>query len=216
MKLRKTVWIFAIILCAAALIGAVSYGASRGSLGFLSGQFREKAQNSDLTQVAATYNNHEILLSVVRYQQEMNILRTEEDAKDWDTDREAIDRIVESIILLEEAERRGLTATEEEIESMVETARKAYEIPAGKEFLEEYCAGAGITIKEYYDLLRKEAPSVIARQKLRDDVGRAYCEEHGLKFTKVNPPADMLDAVDAYIRDLFSSQKQHIIYHIEG
>lgn len=218
MSKKKFLLIFAVILCIGVIAGAISYGTSQGSIGHLAGQYLQQmtSQNhpGEQSSVAATYKDHTITIATVRYQQNMNILRTEEEASRWDTDREAIDQIIEDIILLEEAERLGLSATKEEIAAMVQSSRDSYELPAGKAFLDDYCAGANITIEEYFMLLEEQAPSVIARQKLKDAVGKEYCETHGLEFTKINPPAEMLDAVNNYINTLFESQREHIVYYV--
>ena len=118
-------------------------------------------------------------------------------------------------MLVEEAEKLGLSATNSEIEEMVNAAKLSYEIPEGKELLDQYCKGAEISIEEYYEILRAQAPSTIARQKLKDYIGKEYCIKNGIKFTKVNPSPDMVEAVDQYIQKLFDSNKKHITYYID-
>ena len=52
--------------------------------------------------------------------------------------------------------------------------------------------------------------------KLLDAVGKQYCDEHGLTFTKVNPPQEMLDARDAYVAQLFAQAEGDITYYKTG
>lgn len=149
--------------------------------------------------VLAEWADHEILQSYVEnYKTTLGASGVTEFPSDYEITVE----LVENTILLDEAERLGLTATEEEIESMIQSSEEAYELPAGKEFLDSYCAAVGITVEEYFTLLREQLPKTIARQKLKDHIGRTYCEENGLEFTKMNPPQAMLDAVDQYIAEL--------------
>ena len=163
----------------------------------------------------AKYDGIPITATSVEYNKNMNIMHDEESAADRDTDYEIINKIVESMILLEEAQRLGLSATEAEIEGMVSSAIKAYSLPQGKEMIDPFLEGAGITFEEYIVLLEEQAPRVIARQKLLDMVGRQYCEANGLEFTKLNPPEAMVAAQEDYVAKLFEKNKHKIEYFIE-
>ena len=88
--------------------------------------------------------------------------------------------------------------------------------PEGKEMMDQYCEEVNLTIDEYFKYLGEQAPRTIARQKLLDAVGKEYCEEHGLTFTKVNPPKEMIDARDAYVAELFAQAQGNIIYYTTG
>lgn len=81
--------------------------------------------------------------------------------------------------------------------------------------MDQYCEGANITIEEYFDLLEEQAPRVIARQKLLDAVGKKYCEENDLTFTKVNPPAEMVEARDVYVDELLTKAAGEITYYTD-
>lgn len=56
----------------------------------------------------------------------MNIFRSEEAAKEYDTDIQIANRIIESMLILEEAERLGFAATDAEIEEMVANTTGVY------------------------------------------------------------------------------------------
>ena len=176
-----------------------------------------KPQNDKISDPAiiASYNGYDITANMVEYQREMNLYRSEEAAKEYDTDMEIANRIIESVILLEEAERLGIAATDAEIEEMVDNAVRAYSTPEGKKTIDVYCQDFGITADQYFDLLREQASRTIARQKLQDAVGKQYCDENGLIFTKVNPPEEMRRAQDAYIKELLEKHKKDIVYYID-
>ena len=53
---------------------------------------------------------------------------------------------------------------------------------------------------------------MILRQKLRNELGREYCAEHGLEFTKVNPPEDMQRYVENYLEGLLDTYRADITY----
>lgn len=77
----------------------------------------------------------------------------------------------------------------------------------------EPVSGSSISIQEYFDLVRKQLPETITRQKLKDEYGRLYCQEHGIEFTKVNQPQAMKDYVDQRLDDLFEEHRSEIVYH---
>ncbi len=112
--------------------------------------------------------------------------------------------------------RLGYAATQSEVDALVENSKQAYATPEGKEMMDQYCEEVNLTIDEYFKYLGEKAPRTIARQKLLDAVGKEYCEDHGLNFTKVNPPKEMIDARDAYVAELFAQAQGDIIYYTTG
>lgn len=129
------------------------------------------------------------------------------------TEREILTEFLQNMVLLEEAQRLGYAATQDEIDAMVEGAKQAYALPEGKALLEQYCEAAGMTMDEYFAELEAQAPRTIARQKLLDAVGEEFCEENGLTFTKVNPPPELMQAKKDYVADLFAQAQDEIIYY---
>lgn len=222
MRKKAVVACIIILVCVFCVGSVIVYAtASEGSNDFfLAGLFFKSSQNKESAginsnvRIVAKYNGTAITADTVEYQKNMNILRDNESTDQNDTDLEIINNIIKSMILLEEAERRGLTATEAEVEALLQNARDAYATPEGKEILDSFCDGAGITIDEYFTIYRDQLPKTIARQKLRDEIGRQYCQEHGLEFTKVNPPAEMVAAQEAFIENLFEQNKDKIEYFL--
>lgn len=131
------------------------------------------------------------------------------------TTQETLTEILQNMILYAEAERLGYSATQSEIESMVENAKLAYSIPKGKEMIDQFCQGANITVDQYFEYIEEQAPRTIARQKLLNAVGMEFCEKNGLTFTKVNPPEEMLKAREDYIAELFAQAEDEITYYTD-
>lgn len=131
------------------------------------------------------------------------------------SDQELLRQLVENLVLEEEAKRRGLAATQDEIDDMVQSVKDSYELPDGKEILDNYCKNAGITIEEYFDRIREVSPSILARRKLETALGEEYCQEHGLEYTTVNPPKELTEAVEQAIEELAQAQADEIHYYLE-
>ena len=187
---------FFLLLSLAAGCGGMEMGA----------QYGEAHEDSDSSQVLVSYKGESITQSMIDDKKALGDSRS---------DGEIMTQILIGMLLLEEAERRGLAATEAEIQEMVDMAKEAYTIPEGKELLDDYCTGAGITLEEYYELLRSQAPTIIAKQKLMDAIGQEYCQEKGIPFTKVNQPPEVQEAVDDYIAQLLETHQDEVEYFID-
>ena len=128
-------------------------------------------------------------------------------------DRDAVDQLLVNLIMLDEAERLGLSVTQAEVDAEFAAQKKNYEeFPEVRAYIDEYCKSAGITLEEYYAAIQEQLPRVILRQKLRNELGREYCAEHGLEFTKVNPPEDMQRYVENYLDGLLDTYRADITY----
>ena len=220
---KKIIYVLAIICICVVVIGVFTIFASasegQSPLYFL-GQFFKSANdeikgpNSSIV-VVAKYNGTDITSTDVNYQRNANVMRSESDAAKNKTDLDIINNIIKNLILLEEAEQRGLSATESEIEELMQNAKLGYSMPEGKKIIDDFCKGAGISYEEYLEIYRNQLPRTIARQKLIDVVGKQFCEANGLVFTKVNPPKEMVAAQELYIQELFEKNKDKIEYYIE-
>ena len=109
---------------------------------------------------------------------------------------------------VKEAEKRGLTATKEEIAQFLAGQKRAYEESTEvKASLDEYCAGAGMTIEEYWALLEQYAPETVTRQKLKGEILESYRAEH--------PDAseeDVSAAWNAYEQALLDQHRSEIVW----
>lgn len=217
MKMKPRYLVIFLCLCGIFLInvGAVQ----NVSLESLMGQYfkeamsqeSERAAVSDASLPLAEYHGEKVYQREVEYYNKINNLS----AVESQTTEETLAEIMQNIVLYDEATKLGYAATQEEIDAMVANSRNAYETPEGKKMMDQYCEGANITIEEYFDLLEEQAPRVIARQKLLDAVGKKYCEENDLTFTKVNPPAEMVEARDVYVYELLTKAAGEITYYTD-
>lgn len=133
------------------------------------------------------------------------------------SDKEAADQLLLNLIMLDEAKRRGLSVTQEQVDAEFEGQKKNYEsYPEVQQYIDDYCAQAGITLDAYYDAVRDQLPRTMLRQLLRDELGREYCQTHGLEFTKVNPPEEMTKYVQTYLDGLLDTYRKDITYYIDA
>ena len=71
----------------------------------------------------------------------------------------------------------------------------------------------GITTEQYFDMVAEQLPRRMLRQRLRDTLGQEYCAQHGLEFTKVNPPEQMTKYVEQYLDNLLEAHRSEIKYY---
>ena len=163
--------------------------------------------------VLATYKDTEITRSLVDYQkQTMQQLNGGAEV----SDKEAVDELLINNIMLDEAETRGLSVSQEEIDAMLQSQHDNYEnYEEIRAIIDDYCKEQNLTTEQYFAVLEEQVPRSILRQKLRDALGQEYCAEHGLEFTKVNPPQEMTDYVNAYLDGLLDSYSAYIKYNID-
>ena len=164
--------------------------------------------------VLAVYKDQTVLRSVVDYQKQTQAALAGVDPATL-SDREVVDYLLKNALLLEEAEARGLTPTQEEIEQYLqETVYTAYALPEGKEQIDTYCASAGISLEEYVADLREQAPRFLARAKLKEAVMEEYCQAHGLPYDPMTPPQEAQAAVEAYQDQLLADHQGEITYYL--
>ena len=116
--------------------------------------------------------------------------------------------------MLDEAERLGLSVTQEEVDAELAGQRKNYdEYDEVRKYVDDYCTEMGITTEQYFDTVAEQLPRRMLRQRLCDTLGQEYCRQHGLEFTKVNPPEQMTEYVDQYLNDLLEAHRSEIKYY---
>lgn len=206
----KVTLLLSLVLLFACVIGA--YAVLKDDSIFELGKNDKEAMDNDSDTVVATYNGYEITQAMIDSERKTYAINGEVRQNDSLSDRKAVENIIRNIMIVEKAEELGLAATNDEIEEMVSAVKESYDIPEGKEIIDAYCAGAEISVETYFGIVEERAPRIIARQKLRDYVGQQYCIEHGIEFTKVNPPAEVLAAEQDYIEDLFAARAAYIDY----
>ncbi len=127
------------------------------------------------------------------------------------TEREAVDDILLGMILLEEAERQGITVTEEEIEDYMAYHRSVYEeYPEAKGLIDDFCAGAEMTLEEYWARLRQQSRDYLTRSKLRDAIADGTIPVDGGEGVQSVPGSQ--GAYERYCRQVLRDHQSDIIY----
>lgn len=158
--------------------------------------------------VAAVYNGQKIMMSSVEQQKET--------AGEQRSNREIVDNIIKNMIMAEEAAKRGLTATKEEIDEFLDsTVYASYKILEGKQEIDEYCASAGLTFEEYVETVREQAPRIIEKAKLERAVAQEYCQKHNIELDELNPPQEVRDAIEDFCTDLLEAHRDDITYYVK-
>lgn len=178
--------------------------------GLFSGCAEKEAAVQEADPVAATYGETQIRQSLVDYEkqnlQAMNGNQTV-------TDREAAEQLLLHLAMLDEAEQLGLSVTQEEVDAAFAVQKQNYETnDEVRQYIDDWCEQTGVTLDDYFRAVQEQLSRVMLRQKLRDALGEAYCKEHGLTFTKVNPPAEMESYVQDYLDGLLQKYSSKITY----
>lgn len=207
MKKRRHILMIAVVLCLLATALAGAYWNAQQEADSL------PSSAVDASLPLAEFQGEKVYRSDVENQmRSFSALGTENQK----TEKEMLMEILQNMVLYQEAIRLGYAATQSEIDALVTNNKQTYDIPEGKAMIDQYCANADITVDEYFAYLEAQVPRTIARQKLLDAVGKQYCDQHGLTFTKVNPPKEMADAQDAYVTELFAQAQREIIYYTDN
>ena len=195
MKSRNACLLLLALVCAVSLLGSSA---------------AKTEPEADTDPVVARYRDTEIRQSLVDYEKKnQSALSGGKEVRE----RDAVDQLLLNRIMLDEAERLGLSVTQEEVDAEFAAQKKNYEdFPEVRTYIDAYCKTAGITLEEYYAAIQEQLPRVILRQKLRNELGQEYCAEHRLEFTKVNPPEDMQRYVENYLEGLLDTYRADITY----
>lgn len=218
MNKKSIITISAIVLLLVTVITTVAFGNdSLSSMG--KSLFNAKSGKSS-DEVIAEYKGEVITRGEVEYQHNLSTLSTSN--KDLDSrnesDLDIAKRLISGLILLEEAERKGLSATEDEVSEMVSDIKKNYyNIPEITEQVDEYCKSAGITVDEYFTVVEEQAPSMLSRQKLKNNFADEYYKTHTLEDGSFPPDIreKMEKAYEEYRNDLLNENKESIIYYTD-
>ena len=191
--------------CAASLLLAASVLA-----GLLTGCAEKTAVQED-DPIIASYGETEIRQSLVDYEKKnLQALNGTTDV----SSREATEQLLFNLAMLDEAEQLGLRVTQEEADAAFAAQKQNYETSDEvRQYVDDWCKQTGVTLEDYFSAVQEQLPRVILRQKLRNALGEAYCEAHGLSFTKVNPPAEMEAYVQNYLDSLLDKYCAKITYY---
>lgn len=199
------------LLLIACVICATCFYAAANDWSFFESLGSQSRVSSDST-VLAEYNGLKVTQAMVDRQQSYG-----SNPGIGDTSSKAIvERILTGQMLLEEAESKGLAATEAEIEEHVATLKKGYsDYPEVKKQVDEYCDGAGLSIDEYWAQVREQAYGTISRSKLKADFEKEYCDSVGYTgSTETQEYADMIEkAFDEHRSELLKAHESEVRYY---
>ena len=130
--------------------------------------------------VVASYKDTQIHESLVAYEKQNQINVTGDKTV---SDADALDQILLNLIMLDEAEQRGLSVTQEEVDAELAGQRKNYEeYEEVRSYIDDYCTKMGITTEQYFDTVAEQLPAV---QILLDVFGHLLRRVHLCKFQPV-------------------------------
>lgn len=165
--------------------------------------------------VAAVYGDTEITWENIEMTKDLMMFYGQS-GDQLPTNRELVEERVRDIITEEEALRRGLTVTQEEIDDFIQGQKDTHEIPEVKEAMEEYFTAFGLTEEEYFRILEEGAPSMLLKGKLSTELKKEFCQQNGLEYTEGSTPMGMLEYVDDYLDQLFEANKHKIVYYLDA
>lgn len=177
MSKKRVVLLVAVI---AAIIGLLVYAAANDAsiLRQYGISIREQKDKSDDTKVVASFREYDFTEKDINVRLAMN-RATGGEMAEKDTTEEVVEQLVIGKLMLDEAEKMGLTATEEEVERELSNLKEGYNsTPEAKEMIDEYCAGAGITLEEYWAEIEQSMPDLVSRGKLQNAMYEAFLAEH--------------------------------------
>lgn len=180
------------------------------------GQAIRSASNGEQEDLAAVYKEHVITMRMVEDQRGTLAASFPEREDTILTDREITDKILKKIMMQEEAQNRGLSVTEEDIEAFLDsTVYASYETEEGRAIVDGYCEGAGLTFDEYVVSVREAAPSIILKAKLERSIAEGYCKENALVFDERNPSQEIRAMIQEEESSIFEAHKDEIRYYVE-
>lgn len=124
--------------------------------------------------------------------------------------KEVVDRVLRSLILLDEAEQAGLTATDEQVNAAIAEQKSiAEEYPEIREQLEEYWEAAGMTEETYWTLLQQSFYEELTIANLQAILMTEY-EEAGMTEEEAKA------AYEAYKNGLIETHQDQITYYLDA
>lgn len=195
---------------------AISFGDGASlleSLGIIS-----KTHNDDT--VVAEYNGFKVTQAMIDTQRSAaglagDDVQSDANMKD-DSDKAIIDRIITGQMLTDEAEARGVAATQEEMDENLATLKGAYEqYDDVKKMIDDYCKGAGISIDEYWKQVYDQSYGRISRTNLKIALCKEYCSELGYTgdYEDKMQTEEFENRYNKYKSSLLSSHSADIQYY---
>lgn len=150
---------------------------------------------------------------MVTYWQEVEVMTYSADGTihtEKPSKKEVVDRVLRSLILLDEAEQAGLTATDEQVNAAIAEQKSiAEEYPEIREQLEEYWEAAGMTEETYWTLLQQSFYEELTIANLQAILMTEY-EEAGMTEEEAKA------AYEAYKNGLIETHQDQITYYLDA
>ena len=203
MRKKILLSIVLIVIIVVIAVGAVDSGVMN-KLEHL-GRMVPEVLNSD--DVLATYKERNVTAGMVTYWQEVEVMTYSADGTihtEKPSKKEVVDRVLRSLILLDEAEQAGLTATDEQVNAAI-----AEEYPEIREQLEEYWEAAGMTEETYWTLLQQSFYEELTIANLQAILMTEY-EEAGMTEEEAKA------AYEAYKNGLIETHQDQITYYLDA
>lgn len=198
-----------IVIIVVIAVGAVDSGVMN-KLEHL-GRMVPEVLNSD--DVLATYKERNVTAGMVTYWQEVEVMTYSADGTihtEKPSKKEVVDRVLRSLILLDEAEQAGLTATDEQVNAAIAEQKSiAEEYPEIREQLEEYWEAAGMTEETYWTLLQQLFYEELTIANLQAILMTEY-EEAGMTEEEAKA------AYEAYKNGLIETHQDQITYYLDA
>ena len=209
MRKKILLSIVLIVIITVIAVGAVDSGVMN-KLEHL-GRMVPEVLNSD--DVLATYKERNVTAGMVTYWQEVEVMTYSADGTihtEKPTKKEVVDRVLRSLILLDEAEQAGLTATDEQVNAAIAEQKSiAEEYPEIREQLEEYWEAAGMTEETYWTLLQQSFYEELTIANLQAILMTEY-EEAGVTEEEAKA------AYEAYKNGLIETHQDQITYYLDA
>lgn len=217
MKKRFAIILGSILVVAMIVsVCAISFGDGASlleSLGIIS-----KTHNDDT--VVAEYNGFKVTQAMIDTQRSAAGLAGDDVQSDANmkdaSDKAIIDRIITGQMLTDEAEARGVAATQEEMDENLATLKGAYEqYDDVKKMIDDYCKGAGISIDEYWKQVYDQSYGRISRTNLKIALCKEYCSELGYTgdYEDKMQTEEFENRYNEYKSSLLSSHSADIQYY---
>lgn len=209
MRKKILLSIVLIVIIVVIAVGAVDSGVMN-KLEHL-GRMVPEVLNSD--DVLATYKERNATAGMVTYWQEVEVMTYSADGTihtEKPSKKEVVDRVLRSLILLDEAEQAGLTATDEQVNAAIAEQKSiAEEYPEIREQLEEYWEAAGMTEETYWTLLQQSFYEELTIANLQAILMTEY-EEAGMTEEEAKA------AYEAYKNGLIETHQDQITYYLDA
>ena len=209
MRKKILLSIVLIVIIVVIAVGAVDSGVMN-KLEHL-GRMVPEVLNSD--DVLATYKERNVTAGMVTYWQEVEVMTYSADGTihtEKPSKKEVVDRVLRSLIVLDEAEQAGLTATDEQVNAAIAEQKSiAEEYPEIREQLEEYWEAAGMTEETYWTLLQQSFYEELTIANLQAILMTEY-EEAGMTEEEAKA------AYEAYKNGLIETHQDQITYYLDA